>query len=37
MVNPKYTFILPAYKKKYLKNAIDSILAQSFGNFELSR
>lgn len=35
MVNPKYTFILPAYKKKYLKNAIDSILAQSFGNFEL--
>ncbi|MDR1682953.1 MAG: glycosyltransferase [Candidatus Symbiothrix sp.] len=29
------SFILPAYKKKFLKEAIDSILAQSYSDFEL--
>lgn len=31
----KYSFILPAYKGEYLKEAIESILAQSYKNFEL--
>ena len=31
----KVSFILPAYKAKFLSLAIDSILSQSYGNFEL--
>lgn len=31
----KYSFVLPAYKAKYLKEAIDSILAQTYTDFEL--
>lgn len=31
----KYSFVLPAYKSKYLKAAIDSILSQTYANFEL--
>ena len=30
-----YSFVLPAYKAAYLKDAIDSILAQTYTNFEL--
>ena len=31
----KYSFVLPAYKSKFLKESIDSILAQSYKDFEL--
>lgn len=31
----KYSFVLPAYKIDYLKDAIDSILAQSYTDYEL--
>lgn len=31
----KYSFVLPAYKAKYLKEAIDSILNQTYTDFEL--
>lgn len=31
----KYSFVLPAYKSQYLKESIDSILAQSYKDFEL--
>ncbi|WP_166519614.1 glycosyltransferase family 2 protein [Elizabethkingia argenteiflava] len=31
----KVSFIVPAYKAKFLKKAIESILAQSFSDFEL--
>ena len=31
----KYSFVLPAYKAKYLKEAIDSILNQTYTAFEL--
>lgn len=31
----KYSFVLPAYKATYLKEAIDSILAQTYKDFEL--
>lgn len=31
----KYSFILPAYKAKFLKEAIDSILGQTYTEFEL--
>lgn len=31
----KYSFVLPAYKSQFLKEAIDSILAQSYKDFEL--
>ena len=30
-----YSFVLPAYKARFLKEAIDSILAQTYTNFEL--
>ena len=32
---PKVSFILPAYKRRFLKDAIDSILAQTCRDFEL--
>lgn len=31
----KYSFILPAYKKRFLKEALDSILCQTYADFEL--
>lgn len=31
----KYSFVLPAYKAKYFKEAIDSILSQTYEAFEL--
>ena len=31
----KYSFVLPAYKATFLREAIDSILAQSYPDFEL--
>lgn len=31
----KYSFVLPAYKAKYLRQAIDSILAQTYNDYEL--
>ena len=31
----KYTFLLPAYKAKYLKQALDSIKHQTFGDFKV--
>lgn len=31
----KYSFVLPAYKARFLKEAIDSILAQTYTDFEL--
>ncbi len=31
----KYSFVLPAYKAKYFSEAIDSILSQTYKNFEL--
>ena len=32
---PKVSFILPAYKQRFLKESIDSILAQTYRDFEL--
>lgn len=32
---PKYSFVLPAYKRTFLREAIDSIINQSYTNFEL--
>lgn len=34
-ISPKVSFILPAYKRRFLKEAIDSILAQTCHDFEL--
>ena len=31
----KFSVTIPAYKVKYLKEAIDSVLAQTFHDFEL--
>ena len=31
----KYSFVLPAYKATFLKEAIDSIIAQTYTNYEL--
>ena len=31
----KYTFLLPAYKVKYLSKALQSILSQTYNNFEI--
>lgn len=33
--DPKYSFVLPAYKSQFLEEAISSILAQSYTDFEL--
>lgn len=33
--SPKYSFVLPAYKGRFLKESIDSILAQSYTDFEI--
>jgi len=30
-----FSFVLPAYKATFLKEAIESILAQTYGDFEL--
>ena len=30
-----YSFIMPAYKSKFIQQAIDSVLTQSYTNFEL--
>lgn len=35
MNNCKYTFLLPAYKAEYLKEAIDSLLAQTYRGFKI--
>lgn len=32
---PKVSFVLPAYKRSFLKEAIDSILSQTYHDFEL--
>lgn len=32
---PKYSFVLPAYKARFFKEALDSILAQTYKDFEL--
>lgn len=34
-MDPLFTIAIPAYKKKYLSIAIDSVLAQTVSNFEL--
>lgn len=31
----KYTFLLPAYKSKYLSDAIKSILRQTYEDFQI--
>lgn len=35
MNNIKYTFLLPAYKTKYLKEALDSLLDQTYKDFKI--
>ncbi len=35
MNNCKYTFLLPAYKAEYLKEAISSLLAQTYSEFKV--
>jgi glycosyltransferase involved in cell wall biosynthesis len=35
IIMPKVSFILPAYKRRFLKESIDSILAQTCRDFEL--
>ena len=35
MANIFFSFVMPAYKQEYIKKAIDSILAQTYQNFEL--
>lgn len=35
MNNCKYTFLLPAYKARYLKEALDSLLAQTYSDFKI--
>lgn len=35
MNNIKYTFLLPAYKAKYLKEALDSLLDQTYKDFKI--
>ena len=35
MYSPTFSFIMPAYKAKFLHKAIDSILKQTFHDFEL--
>lgn len=35
MGTPLFSFIMPAYKRQFLANAIESILAQTYGDFEL--
>lgn len=34
-MNMKYSFVLPAYKARFFKEALDSILAQTYKDFEL--
>lgn len=35
MSTPKYTFLMPAYKARYIRESIQSILDQTYPNFEL--
>lgn len=35
MTNPKYTFLLPAYKAKYFEEALKSIKAQTYRDFKV--
>lgn len=35
MENPKYTFLLPAYKGRFLKEMLDSIQGQTYTNFKV--
>lgn len=35
MMNPLFTIAIPAFKRRYLSEAIDSCLVQSYGNFEI--
>lgn len=35
IMSPKFSFVLPAYKASYLNEAIDSILNQTYADFEL--
>lgn len=35
MSDIKFSIIVPAFKKQFLKECIDSILAQSYDNFEV--
>ena len=34
-MNMKYSFVLPAYKARFFKEALDSILNQTYNDFEL--
>lgn len=34
-ITPRFSFVLPAYKARYLRGAMESILAQTRGDFEL--
>lgn len=34
-MSTKYTFLIPAYKDKYLKESIDSILSQTYSHFNI--
>ena len=34
-MHPKYTFLLPAFKKQYLKEAIASVLNQTYADFRI--
>ncbi len=35
MANISFSFVMPAYKREFIKKAIDSILAQTYQDFEL--
>ena len=35
MTQPFFTIAIPAYKRRFLKEAIDSVIAQTYSHFEL--